>query len=124
MTGSADSPSPDVVLRWSDVVPIHRSWRGVSVIEGKVVSLLCNQRKEGGYSDRVGLDELEYRVTANTLPEDVRALLAAVADGVVARVWEKLGTNQWRDLGNWRMLEVRDGGGGALVFVLRPQRAP
>ncbi len=88
---------------------------------GSVISLLCNQNKEGGYSDRVRDDQIEYRVTARTLPEDVRALMRGVDQGLAVRVFEKLAVNQWRDLKSWKLIEVRDEGGGAIAFLLHPE---
>lgn len=108
----------NAVLTWQEVVETHRSWRGISASEGKVTSLLCNQAKEGGYSDVVHEDRIEYRVTATTLPADVRALVGMVGHPSPVRVFEKLGVNRWSDLGEWFVVDL-ERTGHAMTFILR-----
>ncbi len=105
-------------LTWQEVVETHRSWRGISAASGRVTSLLCNQAKDGGYSDVVTDDYIEYRVTAATLASDVRALVAMVGQPGRVRVFEKLAVNQWSDLGDWLLADV-ERTEGAMTFILR-----
>lgn len=109
-------------LTWQEVIKTHKSWSGISASAGTVKSLLCNQHKDGGYSDVVLADRIEYRVTATTLPADVRALVSTVGQQCPIRVFEKLGVNKWSDLGNWFVVDVQRTD-NAITFILRPAEA-
>ncbi len=106
------------MLTWEDVNETHRAWTGIYATGGQVISLLCNQSKAGAYSDQVCEDRILYRVTRRTLPAGARALTNMVGSTTPVRVFEKLGVNQWKDLGPWLVDDVREEVNG-LVFVLR-----
>ncbi len=111
-----------MILTWSEVVETHRSWRGISVLDGRVRSLLCNQHKAGGYSDVVLSDRIVYRVTASTLPVDVHALTEMIGRREPVEVFEKLGVNMWKPLGPWVVAEAERTPTG-IDFTLLPAAA-
>jgi hypothetical protein len=107
------------MLTWEDVNETHRAWTGIYASGGQVISLLCNQSKNGSYSDQVFEDRIHYLVTRKTLPAGARALTNMVGSSTPVRVFEKLGVNQWKDLGLWLVDDVREEH-SSLAFILRP----
>jgi hypothetical protein len=110
-------------LEWKEVVPVHGSQSGISVRQGIVTSLLCNQSKDGPYADEVRGDEIFYRVTDSTNQRSVAALKKMVADEERSvQVFEKLGVNRWADLGRWKVVDVASEDEGCWVFLLHRKR--
>ena len=106
-------------LAWSQIVPIHGSQSGISIKNGRVWSLLCNQAKEG-YADEVLDDKMFYRVTKSTNPKSVAALRATVGSNKTFRVFEKIGVNKWIDHGEWKAANVAEESDGTVFLLLRP----
>lgn len=89
------------MITWNEVAKTHCTWRGVSVKEGRVVSLLCNQHKDGEYCDAVFEDRIEYAMPSTSHSGTRKALEGMVGSGLRLHVFEKLGKNAWRALGEW-----------------------
>ena len=106
-------------MKWEEVLKTHRSWRGVAVRGGQVVSLLCNQHKDGDYGDAIFADRIDYVMPNDALVADRGALQKMVGSGLSVHVFEKLGVNAWKAHGKWVVTTMvpRD---GATVFELRP----
>jgi hypothetical protein len=110
-------------LAWKEVVPVHGSQSGISVRQGVVTSLLCNQAKDGPYADEVRGEQIFYRVTDSTNPRCVAALKKMVADRERSvQVFEKLGVNRWADLGQWQVVDVASEDEGCWVFLLHRKK--
>ena len=110
-------------ISWNEVVPLHRSQGGISTRDGKVISLLCNQSKSGPYADEVYEDKIIYSVTKATLRQGVDAMKRMVGDASPVIVFEKLGKNRWRALGEWQVCEAAEQDDECLLFLLRPFRS-
>ncbi len=106
------------LMSWNEVVAIHHAQCGISTKDGQVRSVLCNQAKEG-YADEVRHDSIFYRVTASTNPRSVAALRGMVGLMQTIRVFEKLGVNQWRDHGEWIVMDHATEDEGEL-FLFKP----
>lgn len=94
------------MLEWIDVAKVHQTVEGISVHEGRVRSILCNPGKGGRYPDKVEAERIVYYVNGNTPQKGISALVGMVGTTVSIRVFEKLGVNRWRDLGEWSALDV------------------
>lgn len=95
------------MIKWKEVARTHGSWRGVSMKEGRVVSILCSQHKDGGVPDTIREDKIEYAIptTTNYLARERKALEAMIGSGFSVHVFEKLGRNAWEDHGLWIVKE-------------------
>jgi hypothetical protein len=105
-------------MSWNEVVAIHNAQSGISTKDGKVRSVLCNQAKEG-YADEVRSDKIFYRVTSSTNPKSVAALRRMAGLNDTIRVFEKLGVNQWLDLGDWFVHDCAPEEGGEVFLFTR-----
>lgn len=109
-------------MKWHEVAAVHGAVAGIGVQDGVATSLLFNQQKDGRYADRLDEDVLRYFVSAETQAFRVAALRQAGRDKSRLRVFEKMGTNKWKDHGHWVVDKAEDLDGGVTMFVLL--RAP
>ena len=105
-------------MSWSEVVAIHNAQSGISTKEGKVLSVLCNQAKEG-YADEVRGDAIFYRVTSSTNQKSVAAMRRMAGLNQTIQVFEKLGVNQWVDHGNWFVRDCAPEEGGEVFHFTK-----
>lgn len=96
----------DNLKEWNEVAAIHGTVAGIATKAGRCVSLLCNQMKEGKYPDIIDGDRLTYHIGRRTQRNGVEALYLLQREPADVRVFEKVGSNQWRDLGYWRFHSV------------------
>lgn len=97
------------LLSWKDVASTHRTIAGIYVKNRLPVSILINQYKSGKYSDQVKHKGLIYVLNKDTQQLGITALLDIVGKPYQARAFEKVETNKWLDLGNWKAEEVIQG---------------
>ena len=95
----------------------------MSVRGGKVVSLLCNQHKDGDYGDAIFPDRIEYVIPDGALKADRKALEKMVGSDVPLHVFEKLGVNSWEPHGEWVVVRLARIDGAAVFELNRPARA-
>lgn len=107
-------------MKWEEVLKTHRSWRGVAVRGGKVVSLLCNQHKDGDYGDAIFEDRIGYVMPNDALLADRKALEAMIGADSPIHVFEKLGVNSWRDHGEWVVIKLIAGDQVSVFELRRP----
>lgn len=88
-------------MTWTEVAAIHRSWAGIAVVNGVPASILCNAQKAGPFPDVISEGRLVYYVNGPSKTHGAQRLLASVGSGSSVRVFQKLGMNDWRDLGAW-----------------------
>jgi hypothetical protein len=113
--------SPSAEKTWDEVARTHRSQSGISVLDGRVRSLLCNQHKLGHYADEVCADKILYRVTTNTPSKGVLALERMVGSQSYLTVFEKIAKNRWLDHGLWVVSQSAPEEPDGRVFLLLPE---
>lgn len=93
-------------MLWSEVAAIHRAVTGIGTVDGVPASILCNTEKSGPFPDVVGDTRLTYYINGPSKTMFADRLVAVVGTGRRVRVFQKLGMNSWRDLGDWTPTEV------------------
>lgn len=88
-------------LTWTDVVRLHQTNEGISVVGGRAVSLICNTGKRSKYPNRIFGDRIEYVVGPKTNRSAVAALVHAASENATVRVFTKLATDDWVELGSF-----------------------
>ena len=96
------------MLKWADVAKIHQTWKGVYSRGGFAISLLCNPHDHGRHGDDSTEAMIAYRVPRRSHAADANALISTMKACRTVRVFEKLGTNQWLDRGDWRLEDYSD----------------
>jgi hypothetical protein len=95
---SVDEPR---VLAWEEVKVVHRTIAGVAIQGGRAASILCNQGKKSRYPDVIEDRVLHYFLSRSTPFRYMLALVRSLEQRAPVRVFERLGTNRWRDHGCW-----------------------
>lgn len=49
-------------MEWREVAKVHGTNAGISIKDGRIVSILCNTNKEGAYGDVIKGKSLTYHV--------------------------------------------------------------
>jgi hypothetical protein len=106
------------ILKWKDVKKRHRIISGISTKKGLVNSLLCNAGRDKPYPDRVGKNKITYCVGPKTQSYGINALFKSWVEGNSFPVYEKLGINQWKSLGNFKVSSHKKERGDFHAFVL------
>ncbi len=94
-------------MLWSEVAAVHRSVTGIGTTDGVPTSILCNPAKSGQFPDIVGETRITYYVNGPSKTMFADKLIAAIGTGRPMRVFEKVGMNNWRDLGDWTPTDMR-----------------
>jgi hypothetical protein len=92
------------ILDWKTVASIHGTIGGVSVKNGLVNSLLCNTGTNQRYPNKIiNENEIIYYVGQNTQKYGIKALFASLDEKNSFPVFEKLGVDMWKKVGNFRV---------------------
>lgn len=110
-------------MRFTDVAAVHKTIRGIFLRDGVAVSLLCNAGRTRKYPNLINEDHIEYFVGPTTPPSDVAGLKMALSTQSPLRVFSKVASNLWDDLGLF-VVETASLADtlGWQKFVLRPIR--
>ena len=93
--------------------------KGLSVRDGQIASMLCNQQKSGPYPDRIDGDQLTYFMGPRSGPYRIERMIEIARHSGEIRVFEKLGVNRWLDQGTWAFERVEKNHGEMVAFIFR-----
>lgn len=94
------------VITWEEVKKTHKVISGVSVENKKVRSLLCSGGKEKRYPNRILENEIIYFVDSSTRQAGITALINSIGSNLSFPVFHKLETNQWQNLGFFKIADM------------------
>jgi hypothetical protein len=106
-------------LNWKEVIKVHRTVSGISPKSGLVNSLLCNAGQDKLYPNKISKNKITYYVGPNTNSSGINALFRSWGEGNSFPVFEKLGVNQWRRLGNFKVSSHKKEKGDFTAFILK-----
>lgn len=106
------------ILSWSDVAKTHRTNAGISTKDGLVKSLLCNFRTDQLYPNTIKNGEINYCVGPQTQTHGINALFGALEKGNAFPIFEKVAVNNWKYLGDYKAVSVKELKKGYVSFKL------
>jgi hypothetical protein len=103
-------------VRWEEVFEHHRSFKGVYIREGRVVSVLAGSTS---HPDLLDGDTVNYSMPDSHGYGWMRNCMEnAIADGIQVTVFSKLKKNEWVNLGLHTVISV-DRAANEWVFCLK-----
>ena len=106
------------VISWQEVVKKHQTISGVNFKNGIVNSLICGINKNDLYPNKIEKDKTIYYVGPSRQKAGINALLRSMEKGNTFMVFEKLGVDRWRALGEFKVSSHKKERGGRIVFRL------